>query len=125
LEKFLTEELAEFIRRNIPSIYVLEVLLLIAKNPERRWTVNSVDTELRSNHFLVTNALNHLTNKKLIEFDGDCYFYRPTSGSENENIKLVIKLATTHFNKLVTAVYSDKIHKIQSLADAFKIKKDE
>jgi hypothetical protein len=62
--------LAEFLRASICSLWTLELLLLLHHRPERRWSVEQANRELRATPALVASRLKRLEKIGLVRFDG-------------------------------------------------------
>jgi DNA-binding IclR family transcriptional regulator len=73
------EQLAEFIRSNFRSVWSLELLLLIKREP-RPWTVAEIVAALRASELVVTNCIKSLTAAGLVAPDSDnSVSFRPAS----------------------------------------------
>ena len=69
------EELADFIRSSFRSVWSLELLLLIKREP-RSWTVAEIVAALRASELVVTKCIESLTAAGLVspESDGEIRF---------------------------------------------------
>ena len=123
--KSTLEELKFFIFENIDSIERLEVLILLHKNPEKVWTAESVNQELRSNIKWVQSHLEVLTKLKIFKCDGKInYQYAPATAELNS---LCVNLAQLYKEKrvmVINLIYNQSAERIKDLADAFKIRRE-
>jgi hypothetical protein len=117
------QDLLSFIREHIRSVWALELLLLLKRTPERRWTPDELVRELRASGPLIANNLEALQRAGLTacEEDGRCR-YAPASGLLD---KLCNELEATYRERPVALinVIASPPDKLQSLADAFRIRK--
>lgn len=74
-------EIVEFIRKCIGSVYALELLLLIMRHTTRRWRIDDLVRELRSSKTAVSDALGRLIRAGLIAENPEqaVYAFAPVS----------------------------------------------
>lgn len=120
-----SEALNGFIRSTIKSVWALELLLLISRERKRSWTPEDLNRELRGSLALVTEIIAKFRGAGLIADGGDgTYRYEPQSV---ELDKLVRELEAAYAARplaVVRAIVAAPNEKIQTLADAIKVKKD-
>ncbi len=74
----LGRDLIAFIRANLPSVWALELLLLLRDAPERSWPRAELVAELRASDAVVTSALGSLQQSGLVVETPDSeYRYAP------------------------------------------------
>ena len=74
------DDLLAFIATSIGSIWALELLLVLRRDPDRGWAPPSLVHELRSSPNIVEDALGKLRKAGLMEEDGaGMYRYRAAS----------------------------------------------
>lgn len=117
------QDLLTFIREHIRSVWALELLLLLKRDPERRWTPDELVRELRASGPLIANTLEALQRAGLTacEEDGRCR-YAPAAGVLD---RLANELEANYRERPVALinVIASPPDKLQSLADAFRIRK--
>ncbi|MFC3079267.1 hypothetical protein ACFODL_14310 [Phenylobacterium terrae] len=117
------QDLLTFIREHIRSVWALELLLLLKRDPERRWTPDELVRELRASGPLIANNLEALQRAGLTacEEDGRCR-YAPAAGVLD---RLANELEANYRERPVALinVIASPPDKLQSLADAFRIRK--
>ena len=114
------DELAAFIRQAIPSVWALEVLLLLRRE-ERLWAEDQLVTELRASQTAVRNALGRLAARELI-LGGDNHQWRYAPASPVLD-GLVEALQAAYRERPVAVInIISKPDPLQSLADAFKFR---
>jgi hypothetical protein len=117
-------ELLEFISASIRSVWDLELLLCVWRSPERSWSPEDVLRELRASDSIVREGLHALETAGLLIADTDrTYRYAPASRSFDDLLAKLDELYRTHPNLVRKAVLLQH-NKIQSFADAFRIKRD-
>lgn len=116
-------DVTEFIRTYIPSIWSLELLLLLQRDSERVWTPAALVKELRANTSLVDDNLSRLQRHGLVLETEAGWSFRPANfrlASLVAALAVLYRQRPMHVMGLIAR--SDAI---RSLADAFRIKKDE
>lgn len=120
-----SQDLHEFIRNTVRSVWALELLLVISKDPTCSWRVEDLDRELRSSLGLVANILAEFKRAGLVHEESDGrYRYQPATVARDH---VVQELRTAYASwpfAVVRAITTAPNEKIQTFADAFKIKKD-
>jgi hypothetical protein len=118
----ISDELRRFVRAHFRSILQLETLLVLARSPDRWWTPQELNLELRSSVQSTTAQLEHLTTAGLAEADGgtERFRYRPQAAATQSLVDDLVRLHKVRFHALVELIYRSKA---QEFADAFKLKK--
>jgi hypothetical protein len=120
----ISEELRSFIRRNINSVSLLDVLFLLKKDAHRKWTPEEVSHEMRTNPSYAASQLYELTAMKCVSFETpNLFWFDP----QETSIRLVDQLEELYNSRRATVInfiYSQPIDSIRNFADAFKMKKD-
>jgi hypothetical protein len=117
-------DVREFVRREIKSVFQLEVLLLVHRTRERAWTVTEVSQELGIYLEIAETQLLSLTELQLIRTRDTLpvsYFYDP----EDQNDEMIVeKLATSYAKQRVgifTLILSESNSRIRRFAEAFRL----
>lgn len=116
-------DVEEFIRAYIPSIWALELLLLLQRDPARSWTASALVKELRASTGLVDDNLSRFERHGLILQNEQGWRFQPANPKLAELITGLSQLyrqRPLHIMGIITR--SDAL---RSLADAFRIRKDE
>ena len=116
----------QFIIDHIDSVMQLEVLLLIASQPQRAWAVKDVADLLRIDPTWVDSQLRAMAAGGLVAQQPDpvAFRFEPRSA---ELSQAVDELAKTYADRRVTVIgliFAKPLDKIRSFADAFRIRKD-
>jgi hypothetical protein len=116
-------EISQFIGAHIPSVWALELLLLLRSDRERRWSAAELLKELRASTSLVDENLARLKRQGLALKDEQGWYFAPASPR--------LEALTTE----VAALYRERpMHTIsliarpdplRALANAFRLKRDE
>jgi DNA-binding IclR family transcriptional regulator len=108
----------------VSSVWTLELLLLLRRDPERCWPAAELVRELRASTSLVSMNLQRLERSALvIRDDEDCYRYAPASPVLDE---MCAQLEAAYRERPVAIVnmIAKPVDPLQSLADAFKFRGD-
>lgn len=120
-----SEDLNGFIRSTIRSVWALELLLLISRERTRSWTPEDLNRELRGSLGLVSEIIAKFRSAGLIADGGDgSYRYEPQSAELEKLVRELEAAYTARPLAVVRAIVAAPNEKIQTLADAFKVKKD-
>lgn len=116
-------EIAQFIRAYIPSVWALELLLLLRADPARRWSPGELLKELRASTKLVDENLTHFYARGLALQDEAGWHFAPASAHLES---LAAELATLYRERpMHTIGLIARPDPLKSLANAFRIKRDE
>jgi hypothetical protein len=117
-------DLFGFIREQLRSVWALELLLLMRRKADRRWTPQELVEELRASHALVSDNLTSFERAGLVVADEEgCYAFSPASPLL---VSLVDQLDAAYRERPVTVINTivSPPDKLQALADAFRIRGD-
>jgi hypothetical protein len=119
-------ELRDFIVNEIGSIAQLELLLLLQTQPEKQWTAAEAARALYTAEDATTALLEGFRARGLASASDASpltYQYAPRSP---DLAQLVAELAQLYQARRVTVInliYAGPVHKLQSFADAFRLRK--
>jgi len=116
-------EIIQFIRTYIPSVWALELLLLLRADPARRWSPAELLKELRASTSLVNENLTRFDRHGLALRDDQGWHFAPASPHLET---LAAGLAALYRERpIYTIGLISRPDPLQALADAFRIKRDE
>lgn len=112
-----------FATASIRSVWALEMLLTLKRNPHRPWTVDALILELRSSQVGVNEALANLRAAGLASEDNPGQFqYRAASPELDELATALEKIYAIKPMAVIKAVVSGPSDKLRIFSDAFKFK---
>lgn len=117
-------ELAAFVREHVRSVWAVELLLLLKRDPDRRWPAADLVRELRASTLLVNDNLQRFERSGLaVREDGDLWRYAPAMTMLGE---LADRLEAAYRERPVTVInlIAAPPDPVQGLADAFKFRGD-
>jgi len=117
------EDLLRFVAASFPSVWALELLLLL-KNDRRTWPRDELVSTLRASELVVTNAVDGLVIAGLasIEADGVCYL--PVNADVEQQVDQVAQLYRARPNAVRRVIVSAQSSSATAFADAFKLRRD-
>ena len=118
----MDEEILDFIKAVVGSVWALELLLFMRGHPERAWTEHELALELRSNEQLAGDAVRTFEAAGLLARRPEGLAYAPAAPGLDQ---LVGKLAAAYRERpvaVVNAIVSCRSHSLKSFADAFRLK---
>jgi hypothetical protein len=117
------DEILAFVQRSISSVWALELLLLLRREPRRSWAHGELVRELRSSDAIVTEAAASLRTAGFVAAEpGGIYRYAPASPELDH---IAAQIEATHAERplsLAKAIMSAPNDKLRIFADAFKLK---
>jgi hypothetical protein len=117
------DDLLAFIATSVSSVWALELLLLLKRNPEKAWNAERLVRELRSSQVVVDEAIKRLQHAGLVMHDeAGTYRYRTASAHLD---RLVSELEEAYAAKpmmVINAIVAAPSDKLRAFSDAFKLK---
>ena len=117
------QDLLQFTRGSIRSVWALELLLLLKREPDRRWPHDELVRELRASTKVVTDSVQDFTAAGLVACEGETCAYAPASPLLAELCEALEQAYRRRPVSVINAIVSPK-DKMQSFADAFRLKDD-
>jgi hypothetical protein len=118
-------ELLDFIRSSIRSVWTLELLLLMRQQSRRAWPAAELVRETRSSDFVVSESLSTLQAAGLVTAESEgVYRYAPASPQFDRLVQQLEQVYRERPVAVTKAIFSSPNEKLQTFADAFKLKKD-
>jgi hypothetical protein len=117
------EQVLEFAGASLQSVWALEILLTLKRDPAKEWTANDLIRELRSSQVGVAEALQNLRSAGLVvETNGQLYRYQPGSAAMDAFVTELVKVYAAKPVAVVRSIVTSPNRKLQILSDAFRIK---
>ncbi len=110
-----------FVREHFRSVWAVELLLLLKRDPERCWAPADLVRELRASTSLVADNLRRLETSGLAAPEEGCFRYAPANPVLDS---LCVQLEAAYRERPVAVInmIARPADPLQSLADAFKFK---
>lgn len=116
----LSEELTAFIEAVIPSVWALELLILVRGDSSRAWTPAALVAALRASDRLVADILQAFGRTGLIFEEGDEVRYAPPPPVD----RLCAELEAAYRQRpvsVVNAIVRQRSGALSTFADAFRL----
>lgn len=120
----LSEGARRLLHEAITSVWALELLLLIRKEPERGFTIDGLVRELRANHQLVSTIVAKFKTRGLASETGDLIRYTPVSMDIGAAVDEIERVYAQTPLALIKEIADAPNEKIRAFSDAFKLKRD-
>ena len=121
------EALRAFIREMIPSVDAAELLVLLASNRDRAYTVDEAVQAMHPTAVTAPAARRYLLHFQaqgvVVAHEGAAYQYAPGSDELDAAVAALTRVFNERPVTLVRLIYAPKDEKIRSFADAFRLKK--
>jgi hypothetical protein len=121
------DELRSLIQETIPTLDAAELLLLLALDRDREYSVASIIEAMRPTALTESAARHYLhqfESRGLVSIrDEERYQYTPASPELEAAVRALTRVYNERPVTLVRVIYGPKDDKIRSFAEAFRLKK--
>lgn len=117
------DDLLRFTAASFPSVWALELLLLLRSDP-RIWSREELVKALRASELVVTNAVDGLVIAGLASVEPKGVVYLPVNPDVERQVAGVEKLYRARPNAVRRAIVSAASSSATAFADAFKLRRD-
>ncbi|HEU0283516.1 MAG TPA: hypothetical protein VFR52_00060 [Sphingomicrobium sp.] len=117
------EDVLRFIAASFPSVWALE-LLLVLKSERRVWEREELIATLRASDLVVSRALDALVSAGLASLEEKGAAYLPVNRDVEECVEQVENLYRTRPNSVRRVIVSAGTSSANAFADAFKLRRD-
>lgn len=119
----IEDEVFALLRLSISSVWELELLLLLHRTPDREWSIEEIDREMRASRTVVESAAYKLVTEGLVvETHHDSFQYRPANPDLEAFVKglaLAFSVKPIAIIKTIAAGHNDRL---RSFSDAFRLR---
>jgi len=124
----LPGSLLQFIRSCVPTFVAAELLLFLHSHQDETWTSEDVISAISRTSITESAAEEYLLLFKtcglVAQDEGGRYRYFPNSAELEENVRSLLQAYNERPVTLIRTIYTIADSKIQSLADAFKLRRE-
>ena len=118
-------EVLELVRTSIRSVWRLELLLLMWRSSPARWSAADLVRELRASDEIVSDGLASLQAAGLVTREGERTFrYSPAAPELDCVVQELARVYRDRPTAVRKAIFENPNEKLQTFADAFRIRKD-
>lgn len=119
------KDVAAFLRSTFRSIWSLELLILLARDPERRWSAAELVSALRASDLVVSQAVESLHAAGLVVRESDDLVrYGPASDDLHELVVAAQALYARSPDAVLSLIMRSRAENLVTFADAFRFRKD-
>lgn len=119
------EDLEEFLRHSIRSVWALELVLLLRRTAPRAWKAEELVRELRASQAVVDDNLAVLEASGLVAHDPDgAWAFAPASRVLAELCETLQQRYRESPVKTINAIVSAGPDSVRQLAEAFRLRKE-
>lgn len=119
----MNDELSRFISSSFPSVWALELLLLL-KSERRPWSRDELVGTLRASELVVSQSLASLVAGGLASVTEEEVLYMPVSDSVAKLVDQAENLYALKPDKVRRLIVTASASEIAAFADAFRLRKD-
>jgi DNA-binding IclR family transcriptional regulator len=120
----VTDDLARaLIRTVIRSVWGLELMLLMRRQPDRVWPVTALVQELRASPAIVEPNLRQLVQGGMVREEADGFVYGPASPLLEEACAALERAYRERPVAIINLIVGASGDSVQGFADAFKFKR--
>ena len=119
------KDVAGFLRSTFRSIWSLELLILLARDPGRRWSAAELVSALRASELVVSQAVESLHAAGLVVRESDDLVrYGPASDELHELAVAAQALYARSPDAVLSLIMRSRAENLVTFADAFRLRKD-
>ncbi|MEX2316737.1 MAG: hypothetical protein WD669_06270 [Pirellulales bacterium] len=121
-------EILQFIDQNIESIAQLEALLLLHKDSQRQWSADEIAKALYITRDMADSLLVDMGRRgfaRLVLPADARYSYQPRDADADRRIGQLASIYQDRRVAVISLIYSRPINKVQTFADAFRLRKED
>lgn len=118
-----TDDLLRLIGSSFRSVWALELLLLLKREP-RSWAPGELISTLRASDLVVNKALDELVAAGLVSITGEGVRYMPASAGLASQIDEVQKLYVARPDAVRRTIVSSASSDATAFANAFRLRKE-
>lgn len=121
-----TDELCAFLQRCVANVDAAELLLLLAKNPDRSWEIRELQAQLAPSSVVsdadVERCVDALQQCDLVARDPDKRVRYRSSPVRDAHVATLSRLYLARPVTLFRVIYALRDSKLRTFADAFKLR---
>jgi hypothetical protein len=120
-------ELKQFLAQHIESLAQLEMLLMMQREPERSWDCDELARGLYISSDMGQGILTDLERRGFAAASEGRTRFRYVAG-DGERDRLLTELGRLYRERrvaVITQIYSNPVKKVQTFADAFRLRREE
>jgi hypothetical protein len=120
-------ELKQFIAQNVESLAQLETLLVLHKDPQRERTVAELAREVYISTDMCEGIVADLERRRLAvrTAGGDRYRFHADDAAAQQLVDQLAQYYRERRVAVITELYSKPTKKVQTFADAFRLRREE
>lgn len=121
-------DLRDFIARHIESVAQMEALFLLRQDAARRWSCDELSKGLYITREMCDAMLADLERRGFLVRENESavtYRYHPADPATNDLIARLANIYQERRVAVITQIYSRPVDKVQTFADAFRLRRDE
>ena len=122
-DELISPDVREFILTYIDSIAQLEALILLANQPEKRWTLSRVAAQLYIDESHAKPVLDRLCDDGLLDCGDGFFWFNGEPAGQREIVEKLASLYARHLIPVTNLVHA-KPSGARAFAAAFKLRKD-
>ncbi len=121
----LDQPVVDFLRDVVRSVWALELMLLMMREPGRTWTAPEITAEMRASLPLVSTILDQYARAGLVaRDDGDAWRWAPRDERLKTLAAAVVQAQATTPLAVIKAISAEPKGPLRAFADAFRFKGD-
>ncbi|WP_042702192.1 hypothetical protein [Azospirillum sp. B506] len=119
----LSDDALTLLRGSIRSVWALELLLLLRRNPDRDWSNGDLVKELRGSEVVVQEALAGFLGAGLLMAQADgSHRYRPALPVLDRWVEEIEQAYASRPSAIIREIFAAPGNKVQIFADSFRFR---
>jgi hypothetical protein len=118
------DQILDFIRSSVKTVWSLELLLFMRRSADRALTAEQIVRELRSSRNIVTEAIGVFVLAGILREEETGFRYGPATEELDQLVERLAREYAERPTSVVNAIVEVQSGKLQDFANAFRIKRD-
>ena len=120
----LRDDVLEFIRSLIKTVWSLELLLLMRRTAQCTWTSDELIKELRSSRNIVSDTVTVFVQAGILREEEAGFRYAPAAPELDQLIEELAREYAERPTSVINTIVDAQSGKLQAFANAFRLKRD-
>lgn len=120
----MDDQVLEFIRTSVKTVWSLELLLFMRRNVRRTWSSDQLIRELRSSRTAVSESITVFVQAGILREEESGFRYDPAHAWMEGMIEQLAQEYAERPTTIIKTIVDAQNAKLQDFANAFRIKRD-
>jgi hypothetical protein len=121
----LSNDVREFIGKQIHSVAQLEILLTLRSDPKKSWTTEEITQRLYLQRDMTSQLLSEIVERGLAIRKENSFQYQPSSELDCDVVEQLAHLYHERRVAIIAEIFSKPKESLRAFSDAFRLRRNE